>query len=266
MSTENYNEGPLKLKRNEHGLFENIKYEFTSDGFINWRSMINPEFLYPNKDWFKRNGKPVPDSIEGLEDNQLLCRLGGYKELARLRGYQKVTYEFTPTHDGVSAVCIINWIPNYETLRAAVGYDGVSPQEVYVDFSSTANSTSQNCGDFMAAFKETQAENRAFVRAVRNFLNINIVGDDEISKGMVIEQPKQPKQENSVDLLDPYITLQRHAENKGFKSYEQFRANFLNPLIANGKYAPKEAPKTKWQDWRDIPVVEVTRIIPLLNK
>jgi hypothetical protein len=44
--------GPDIYKRNEHGLLENVDYEFNEDGSVNWRAMIKEEFLYPNKDWF----------------------------------------------------------------------------------------------------------------------------------------------------------------------------------------------------------------------
>ena len=42
--------GPDIYKRNEHGLLENVDYTFKEDGSIDWRAMIKPEFLYPNKE------------------------------------------------------------------------------------------------------------------------------------------------------------------------------------------------------------------------
>src|SRR6478736_1646166 len=156
------------LFRNDFGLINGLEYKFENLGWVDWRAMLNPEFLYPNKDAF--GDKEVPDSIEGLEDHQLLCKLGGYKDLARIRGYKKVSYELTHLGNGVAAICTIEWIGNYETSG-----------EVVV-FSSTANATTENTSGFGAKFFETIAENRAFVRAVRNFLNIHIVGSDEIDK------------------------------------------------------------------------------------
>ncbi len=72
-----YANGPLKLIRNEHGLFDNVDYVYDEIGFVSWKAMINPKFLYPNKGWFERNNKPVPDSVEGLQDHQIICKLGG---------------------------------------------------------------------------------------------------------------------------------------------------------------------------------------------
>ena len=71
--------GPDIYKRNEHGLLENVDYVFNEDGSIDWRSMIKPEFLYPNKGWFDARNKPIPNTIEGLDDKQLLIMLGGIK-------------------------------------------------------------------------------------------------------------------------------------------------------------------------------------------
>ena len=56
--------GPDLYKRNEHGLLENVEYEFSEDGSVDWRAMIKSEFLYPNKDWFEARKKDVPTSSE----------------------------------------------------------------------------------------------------------------------------------------------------------------------------------------------------------
>ena len=78
--------GPDIWKRDEHGLLESVDYTFNEDGSVNWRAMISPEHLYPNKGWFEMRKMPAPESIEGLEDHQLLIKLGGIKELAKHRG------------------------------------------------------------------------------------------------------------------------------------------------------------------------------------
>jgi hypothetical protein len=84
--------GPDVYKRNGHGLLENAEYIFNEDGSVNWRAMIKPEFLYPNKGWFEARNKAVPTSSEGLDDKQLLIMLGGIKELAKMRGYHNVDF------------------------------------------------------------------------------------------------------------------------------------------------------------------------------
>ena len=66
---ESYNEGPLKFKRNEFGLLNDVDYVFSEDGSVNWRSMIKDEHLFPNKSWFDLRKKDVPITIDGLKDN-----------------------------------------------------------------------------------------------------------------------------------------------------------------------------------------------------
>lgn len=80
-----------KYERDKFGLLNSIDYIFNDDGSIRWRDMIKQEFLYVNKEYFERFGKEVPKSTEGLKDNQLSIMLGGIKELAKLRGFNKVS-------------------------------------------------------------------------------------------------------------------------------------------------------------------------------
>ena len=69
----------------------------------------------------------------------------------------------------VTAKCRIAWLPNYESLCG-------------LEYEDVANATLDNTDSFGAKFLETIACNRAFVRCVRNYLNIHIVGADEIDK------------------------------------------------------------------------------------
>ena len=244
---ENYKDGPFKLNRNDYGLLQNVDYKFTEDGFVDWRAMISPKFLYPNKGWFERAKKETPSSIEGLEDHQLLCKLGGYKELARLRGYSNIAYRLEYLPNGVSAVCTIQWIPNYETGG-------------YTIYESIANSTSENCGEFSSSFKETQAENRSLVRCIRNFLNIHVVGDDEMPKGKVEEEYKNydPSHPSAPSALDPQRTLEQHAQKK-YKTWADFRK-----FLMEQKYQKSE--DKVWNGYSDIPPVDCGKLINLLIK
>ncbi len=156
--------------RDINGLLRHVKYTFNEDGTIDWRKMIKPEYLVPNKQVFDRKNKPVPESIEGLEDRELLILLGGIKELAQLRGYTHVGYKVEcPSNDYVVAVCNIVWRPNYETEGSSV------------EFSAIGDASHGNTNGFGKNFLGPIAENRSFVRCVRNFLKINIVGQDEVS-------------------------------------------------------------------------------------
>lgn len=164
---------PRLFERNGYGLIcdGSINYIYNEDGTINWRKMVKPEFLVPHKQVFEKTGKPVPESIEGLSDKELLILLGGIKELVSVRGFTKCSYRLTaPTSEYVIAVCEIEWLPNYETQGRAIISSGVGD-------ASPFNTTS-----FGKLYLAPFAENRAFVRCVRQFLRINVVSQEEISE------------------------------------------------------------------------------------
>lgn len=168
---------PFVLTRNEYGLIcnSNLDYVYNEDGTINWRKMVKTEFLVPHKQVFERTGKPVPQSIEGLSDKELLILLGGIKELAATRGFSAIRYKLvSPSPEYVAAVCEIDWIPNYETQGRAVTTSGIGD-------ASPLNTTS-----FGRIYLAPFAENRAFVRCVRQFLRINVVSQEEIGE-MAVE-------------------------------------------------------------------------------
>tara|TARA_Y100000310_G_scaffold344778_2_gene459451 strand:+ start:365 stop:1048 length:684 start_codon:yes stop_codon:yes gene_type:complete len=191
------------IKRNEHGLLDGVDYTYTEEGLIDWRKMISPEFLVPNKD------RTDETDVTKLKDYQLIILLGGIKELAQIRGYTDVTYDISaPAPDYVAATCSIKWIPNYETE----GRD--------VMFSSVGDATPQNTKSFAKFFLGPIAENRAFVRCVRNFLKINIVSQEEL--GNVKMQNDEPA-ENS---LDPRNMLQTLMREKGV-SFDKLKGKLL---------------------------------------
>lgn len=168
---------PLLITRNEFGLIKGYNYTFNTDGAINWRKMIKPEFLVPNKQVFERRQKPIPTSIEGLEDKELLILLGGIKELAQCRGYTSLTYSLVSPHpEYVVATCQIQWLGNFETSNQPIV------------FSAIGDASTNNTNAFGKNFLGPIAENRAFVRCVRNFLKINIVSQEELG-GPVSQNP-----------------------------------------------------------------------------
>jgi len=156
------------FSRNENGLLDGVQYAYHSDGTIDWRSMIDNKHLLPNKDAFAE-GENVPTDVAQLSDSQMLMTLEGLKELASTRGFTKVNYEInTASKDYVAVKCTISWIPNYET--------GMKP----VEFSALADTHVSNTSGFGRKFLMAVSENRAFSRAVRNFLRVSVIGQDEL--------------------------------------------------------------------------------------
>jgi hypothetical protein len=244
--------GPDIWKRNEHGLLESVDYIFNEDGSVNWRAMINPEHLYPNKDWFEMRKMPVPESIEGLDDSQLLIKLGGIKELAKLRGINSVSYVVEESSDERSVVrCLVDFISNYETVDEQ-GIGGIH-------FSSVANATIHNTNGFAAKFLECIAENRAFVRAVRNFLGIHIVGADEIDTSKNKSPIVVPPSSSGAKDISPQGILKEKV-GTDFNSF----LNKLRTLYSDGKYENDPEVIKSWKDYKDIPAKECRKLLKLI--
>jgi hypothetical protein len=239
--------GPDAWKRNEHGLLESVDYEFNQDGSVNWRAMISSEHLYPNKDYFEMRKMPVPSSIEGLEDNQLLIKLGGIKELAKLRGFHNITYDITESSDSrVVVQCMIGWIENYESNGAQ-------------NFASIANATTHNTNGFAAKFLECIAENRAFVRAVRNFLGIHIVGADEIDSSKNKAPIVLPPSSSGAKDISPQGILKEKA-GTDFNSFK----GCLRAWYKTGAYTNDPEIIKEWSDYKDIPAKECRKLLKLI--
>lgn len=235
------NIGPDLYKRDENGLLQNIAYEFNEDGSINWRAMIKEEHLFPNKSWFESRGKDCPRSISGLADHQLLIKLAGIKELAKLRGFSDVSYKTVKCDEGHVAVCCnITFIPNYETCLNAIHFEDM------------ANATLNNTSSFATKFLETIACNRAFVRCVRNFLNVHIVGDDEIDKSSNTQLPSAPKASKGSP-FSPSTTLQKKAKSSlGCDDFSDFK-NHIREWWRNkveGIYQNDNV--SNWNNWSDV--------------
>ncbi len=159
-------ENTLKPRtRNSNGLLDSTDYIFNEEGQINWRAMIKPEFLVPNLQ------KTTETDITKLKDSEILILLAGSKYLLNLRGYHSVSYTVvSASRDYCCVKCNIDWIPNYETENREVSFESIADAH--------ADNTDPKMGiNYLASI----AENRAFVRCIRNFLRINILGKDELN-------------------------------------------------------------------------------------
>jgi hypothetical protein len=195
-----------KIDRNEDGLINGVDYLFTEDGLIDWRKMVKSDHLVPNKD------RTSETDVTKLKDYQLIILLGGIKELAQIRGYTDVRYEIvSPHHEYVAATCSISWIPNYETEGREV------------TFSAIGDASPRNTNSFASNFLGPIAENRAFVRCVRNFLKINIVGKEELGGADSPPTATNTSMATSDTSMDPRSILQSVMNEKGV-SFEKLKA------------------------------------------
>ena len=249
-----------KITRCPDGLINNKEYKFTSDGFVDWRAMIDPQFLYPNKDFFEIRKLSLPSSIEGLDDKQLLIMLSGIKELARLRGFKSVRYSLnhiTPNY--VVANCSIEWVGNFETNGESVTFEDV------------ANATEANTDNFCLKFLETIACNRAFVRCVRNFLNIHIVGADEIDKSKNKAVDISDLIQSTVIPITPQGALEKNVNDKlKIFSFEDFKVHLRNMWIVATEANDDStlallADAKNWSGFTDIPAKTARVLIKKIN-
>ena len=232
--TINNSVGPDSYQRDDNGLLKNIEYIFNEDGSVDWRSMIKEDHLFPNKSWFDLRKKDVPRLIDGLKDHQLLIKLSGIKELAKLRGFSDVYYDIEKcTESHVAVKCTITFSANYETANNPVV------------FSDVANATIENTSSFAKKFLETIACNRAFVRCVRNFLNVHIVGDDEIDKSSPV------KSTQSADLTPSGFLKKELNEKHSVSSYKDFLP-ILRELHKSGSINIQTETIKNWNDFNDI--------------
>jgi hypothetical protein len=204
LTQENVKNKPNSIiKRNSYGLLEssNINYIFNEDNTINWRAMVNPQYLVPNRQ------KTQEIDVSKLEDKDLLILLGGIKELAQIRGYTDVTYKVVAASENYFATsCRITWIPNYET------------EERVVTFEALADASSNNTKNFARFFLAAIAENRAFVRCVRNFLKINIVSQEELGDAKLLEETSFNENPTSPHTLLEKIMKEKSVTLENLKS------------------------------------------------
>ena len=236
MGTTIINKPPVIIKRNQYGLLENkkINYVFDDDGSVNWRKMIKPEFLVANRD------RTDETDISKLEDHELIILLGGLKDLANIRGYHSVTYTVTQASpEYVCTTCSIVWMGNYETEK------GES-----VLFQSIADAGLNNTEGFGQMYLAAIAENRAFCRAVRNFLRINIVAKEEI-KNVKTSKPNPGTNSASPDI---YLT-------------NLMKEKKINFSVIKDKMV-KEAVDgaSNWNTIKDIPRIKMFEIIERMQK
>ena len=228
------------IKRTEGGLIEGVDYIFNEDNTIDWRAMVKSEYLVPDR------SKTAETDITKLPDTQLIILLGGIKELAQIRGYTSVEYDLKcPSSEYVVTACTIDWIPNYETENKAVR------------FSAIGDASPHNTNSFARNFLGPIAENRAFVRCVRNFLKINIVSREELANADASFTPRQSTADEVSDsetLSPPYNLL-----DAAMKAKSVTLTNLKKRLSDEGY-------EKNINELEDIPKVKVFELIERIKK
>ena len=245
VNTETESQKPT-FSRGEDGLLLGKSYEFTDDGLVNWRKMINSKYLVPNLSKFPSGTENKDLNVQELDDSQLLILLGGIKELANIRGYSKVEYKvFNCTQNHVAVSCKITWLPNFETSNSQV------------EFESLADAHLDNTKSFAKDFLMAIAENRAFVRAVRNFLRINILGSDVLgdTKNQTVVHTESGT-ENTIAASHPANVL-KEAMSKANISFDKIKETMVKEGVENAE---------TWNGVSDIPHKMIFSLIQRIKK
>ncbi len=230
---------PTVFSRNKFGLLDHVNYVFNEEGLIDWRKMVDPKHLVPNRQYTNET------DVSKLRDNQLLILLGGIKELAQIRGFTHVNYTIdTPSADYVVAACHIKWVSNYETEGNAVTYSAIG------------DATPHNTDGFAKNFLGPIAENRAFVRCVRNFLKIHIVSQEEMSVTATQGRPSSSLPSDNGGGTDPKSLLQNIMKEKGVPFDK------VKERLVKEKFNGAEA----FGSVKDIPNIKIFELIERMQK
>ncbi len=238
------NTPPAKIARNKYGLLMTEKYIFDDRGYVDYKKMVDPKFLYINPDARRRSkieakyGKKFEDIKifeDKVDDNDLVIQLGGLKNLLRIRGYYSVSTVVNRADASFASVtCTIYFIGNYETLDCAITY------------SDSACATVDNTTNFGRQYLVEIATNRAFCRCIRNFLNINIVAQEELGNNFAQEQPE-----------DMAVTTLRGVMSQYNITFERIKARLLEDKYPNAE---------NFKDVTDIPRLEIFNLIKRIKE
>lgn len=238
--------------RDSRGLLRNIEYFYKENGFVDYRAMLRPEHLYPNKsksaELTKLYGKDyakVP--VHEIDDRFLLITLAGINYLAQLRGFLVVQPKVDFVSDQRCVVTTsITWVGNFET------------QENIVTYGQTASASIYNTFNWSQNFLESIAANRAFVRAVRFFLGLSIVGSDEMGPNK--EENTPPVVELSQDDgLAPLVMLEKRVNSMGL-TFEKLKRGVQQ------KYLDKiHGDLSSWNSYADISLRDACSLLEILS-
>lgn len=252
---------PKITKRNEFGLKElpeGQEYKFKETGEVDWAAMIPSQYLVINKSYenkiVEKLGKPLSEvTVDEVEDHQKLTLLMGSRFLLDLRGYSKLKYSppVYGSNGSVSVECEITFLPNYETEMRELVFSGIGEATT-----NNAGPIGKNKMGEWAYYLAAVAENRAFVRCLRNALRINILSKEE-AQFETIEAAPLP-----TSGLDPHSMLQGILDSKKPKiNFEVLKKTVI------GHYKDKvKSDPSQWTSMKDIPPNDIFILIGLLKQ
>lgn len=243
-------------------------YPRKPDGSVNWRALVQPAHVYVKKgDEAKvatALGVTPQDIKEGkydttrVEDKHLVIRKAGLIELARIRGYTSASPEVK--HSSL----------DYVVVQTHIHWKAFEDQDAVVT-GGVGEASGGNTSSFMRVYLAAAAENRAFSRAVRQFLNIDIVSADELGGNGV--EPETDSGTSVASSLSPQGVLQKTVD-EAKSSFDKIKAASVvkfkhdtEQLVKDPLYkAAFKADPSVWTKYEDISALDCMTLIELINK
>ena len=217
-----------------------------------WKKLIPDKYVDISNEWYSKNGinpndltKEEKTELKGkVDDFDLMILLGGFKEAAHAAGLSSVKYDvYNATDSSVNLGCTIK-LNHGEHAR---------------EFTGLASATKENTNFPFSNFLISMAENRAFGRAVKMALNINVLGKDEVNQRPVVLVKSDALLSGDEECTTPQESLAILAEKKG-KAF----ADLKNTLVKRKATYPDAE---SWHEFKDIPTdVCFTIISALMGK
>lgn len=263
---------PLRFRRDpETGLVVGHGYRYTEEGRIDWRAMVPVKYLYIASEHeakvVTQQGKPLAEcDLLAVPDDWLRIRVAGLNYLIQLRGVRSCTYPTLQTREGfAAAVCELELIPNVES--------DMMPET----WSAMASACRTSMDTRMLPYLETFAENRAFGRAIKRALQINILSDIEVGGKRGKDDDRDQQDDNQSGTADdgaplgfePYHYLEQKCRaQKQPVSFDALKASALR-LFTNPPAAENERLKgdpSKWTAFSDIEGIDAWLLINKLTE
>ena len=191
------------MKRLPSGLVDGVTYIRDENGQINWFKMIPAKFLYINQEKRaaieKRLGKKIEeaDATEML-DTDYVINAQGIRHILDLRGYKS------------SKVTISNCSPEYAAASCEITFLPLEDEPEQV-FSAAASAHTQNTKSWYQKYLVEASSNRAQARAVRFFLKINCVAQEELGGAGGNSEDSEP----APNMMSPANTLKQQMGKAG---------------------------------------------------
>jgi len=197
-----------------------------ADSLVDWRALISKRYLILSQNAFAKIGIDIDalsqeeaDKLKETADpKQIFISLGGFRELAEKRGISEVRYDMIFRDSDLAVYrCTIHFEPNEENPNGVIycGVGGASPLNTEPNF---------------VKYLDSIAENRAFIRAVRNYFRIESLGQEEV----------EPEQKVEVSKINPLPA------GKLQEVMEKYNMSFEDLKVFG------EASQYEWKDWKHV--------------